>query len=88
MQTNAFKQLTSEEQRLANIFFDHFYNRIVHYSNDPKQKVNVPFNFRSPEQWREIFDNMGLEKVYREYIGIDHPIVPEYHLLDVLEVSK
>jgi len=81
-----FKSLSSEQQRRANIFFDHFYNRIIHYSKDPAKKVNVPFNFRSPKQWNDIFKSLGLKQTHVEYLGIDQPTVPEYHTLHVLKV--
>lgn len=98
MRTNHFKALSKEQQRRATIFFDHFYNRIVHYSPDPKTKVNVPFNFRQPlrlmdppelneEGWMNIAGNAGLEPIHFEYLGIDQPVVPEYHTLHVLQKS-
>ncbi|MBI5392227.1 methyltransferase domain-containing protein [Candidatus Woesearchaeota archaeon] len=82
--SSPFGQLSQEEQRLANIFFDHFYNRIVHYSEEKEHKVNVPFNFNTPEQWKSIFKLYGLEEIAYETLGIDQPIVPEYHTLHVL----
>ena len=98
----AFKQLDVEEQRLANIFFDHFYNRVVHYSEDPNGKVNVPLNFMTPEQLERIlvgdyslkrdgitchFPNLA-ESQLRLNLGIDQSLVPEYHVLDVVDVHK
>jgi len=86
-----FKKLDTEEQRQANIFFDHFYNRVIHYSSEPKTKVNVPFNFRQPEgrdSWQEIFANNGLKEIKTEYLGIDQATVPEYHTLHIVEVKE
>ena len=56
---NGYDNLNEDEQRLVNIFFDHFYNRIIHYSEFPENKVNVPFNFRTPEQWNSLFEQLG-----------------------------
>jgi len=81
-----FGKLGKEEQRLANIFFDHFYNRVIHYSDDPQNKVNVPFNFRTPPQWKEFFEQHELEQEKVIYLGQDQPTVPEYHTLHVLRV--
>ncbi len=81
-----FGELTIEQQRRANIFFDHFYNRVLHYSPDPKSKVNVPYNFNTPEGWRTIFTQQGLEQIAYVPLGIDQPVVPEYHTLHVLKV--
>jgi len=82
-----FGRLTSEQQRLANIFFDHFYNRIVHYSDDLSKKVNVPYNHNTPQAWNNIFKQHGLRAITSQYLGIDQPIVPEPHMLYVVEVQ-
>lgn len=86
--THRFKALSSEEQRLANMFFDHLYNRVIHFSPDPAKKVNVPFNFNTPDGWKEIFEHAGLRQEKLVFLGFDHPVVPEYHTLHVLEVSR
>jgi ubiquinone/menaquinone biosynthesis C-methylase UbiE len=80
---SGFGRLGHENQRLSNIFFDHFYNRCIHNSEDVSKKVNVPFNFRTPEQWKQIFESYGMEQIYFEKLGIDQPTVPEYHTFHV-----
>ncbi|HSV49479.1 MAG TPA: methyltransferase domain-containing protein, partial [Candidatus Acidoferrales bacterium] len=50
----------SGEQHRVNIFFDHFYNRVLHYSKDAATKVNVPFNFNTPDNWKQLFAHHGL----------------------------
>lgn len=82
-ENHAFLQLSGEQQRLSNIFFDHFYNRIVHYSDDPAKKVNIPFNFNTPAEWDRAFTSFGLHPVALRHLGIDQPVVPEYHTLHV-----
>ena len=82
---DAYGDLTIEEQRLVNIFFDHFYNRIIHYNEFEENKVNVPFNFRTPEQWNELFEQNGFKVVSTTHLGFDQQCVPEYHTLHVLE---
>jgi SAM-dependent methyltransferase len=81
-----FANLTHEQQRLANIFFDHFYNRIIHYSKDPSKKVNVPFNFNTPKGWNKEAEKLGMKEITTQHLGIDQPTVPEYHTLHVYEV--
>ena len=81
-----FKALSPEEQRQANIFFDHFYNRVIHFSPDPAKKVNVPFNFNTPEGWKAIFEEHGFQQERLVYLGFDQPVVPEYHTLHVLRI--
>jgi SAM-dependent methyltransferase len=83
-----YLSLSIEQQRLVNIFFDHFYNRVVHYSNNQTTKVNVPFNFNTPEQWEKIFAKCDLVQDKIVHLGVDQPAVPEYHTLHVLRVLK
>jgi SAM-dependent methyltransferase len=83
-----YLSITPEQQRLVNIFFDHFYNRILHYREDPKMKVKTPFNFRTPEDWNKILENNGFEIKDCIKLGLDQPIVPEYHTLHVAKVRK
>ena len=80
--------LNNEQQRMFNIFFDHFYNRVIHYSSHKENKVNVPFNFQTPKKWKEFFENNGLKQEKVEMLGFDQPVVPEYHTLHVLAVKK
>ena len=85
-QLEAFIALTPEQQRMVNIFFDHFYNRVIHYTDDPSQKVKVPFNFNTPEGWKEHAASAGLRQTELVHLGLDQPTVPEYHTLHVLAV--
>ncbi len=80
--------LTEEQQRLVNIFFDHFYNRVIHYSEFKENKVNVPFNFQTPEAWKKFFAKHGLVQKKLVHLGFDQKTVPEYHTLHVLQVKK
>ena len=77
--------LSAEQQRKINIFFDHFYNRVLHYSKDAKTKVNVPFNFNTPANWETVFAKYGLKQEALVHLGLDQPTVPEYHTLHVLK---
>jgi len=76
--------LSPEQQRKVNIFFDHFYNRVLHYSKDAETKVNVPFNFNTPAKWEKIFAENGLNQEKIVDLGIDQPTAPEYHTLHIL----
>ena len=82
---SAFLSLSPEEQFMVNMFFDHFYNRCFHYSDDPAKKVNVPFNYQTPEEWKEIFHELGCEEVKRIALGIDQPLAPLFHTLHLVE---
>ena len=85
---DGYDKLDENEQRLTNIFFDHFYNRIIHYSEFPENKVNVPFNFKKPDQWNKLFIKMGFVIEETKHLGFDQEAVPEYHTLHVIRVNK
>ena len=72
-------QLTAVGQRKYATFIDWFYNRILH------DGVPVPYNFGSPAEWRTAFRDSGWKVISEEDLGIDQPIVPEHHVLFVLE---
>jgi SAM-dependent methyltransferase len=79
-----YLKLSEEQQRIVNVFFDHFYNRILSYSTNPETKVNVPFNFNTPGNWKHLFAQHGLNQEEVVHLGLDQPIAPEYHTLHVL----
>jgi SAM-dependent methyltransferase len=81
---NRYLLLTAEQQMKVNTFFDHFYNRVIHYSRDSKTKVNVPFNFNTPNNWVTIFAKCGLKQETVVHLGLDQPTAPEYHTLHIL----
>ncbi|MBI4361178.1 class I SAM-dependent methyltransferase [Candidatus Micrarchaeota archaeon] len=81
----AFVDLLPKQQRWANVFFDHFYNRVLHYSASPNGKVNVPFNFNTPAEWNRLFKAHGFDVEKTIHLGVDQPTVPEYHTLHVLQ---
>jgi SAM-dependent methyltransferase len=83
----SFVHLSHNQQRLTNIFFDHFWNRVLMYDENPKNKINVPYNFNTPQGWKEIFEQHGLKQEELVHLGIDQPTVPEYHTLHVLRVQ-
>lgn len=80
----SYLQLSFEQQRLVNVFFDHFYNRILSYNPNPETQVNVPFNFNTPGNWKQLFALYGLRQKELVHLGLDTPFVPEYHTLHVL----
>ena len=83
-----FVSLKVEQQRMVNIYFDHFYNRIINYTNNPKEKALVPYNFNTPEGWQKLFEINGFVQEKIIHLGIDQPLVPEYHTLHILNVTK
>lgn len=76
--SSEFISLTSADQKKLNILFDHFYNRVLY------DGVNCPFNFDTPSGWKARFGNHGLQETERRYLGVDQPVVPEFHTLHVL----
>lgn len=84
----SFLELDGDQQQLVNIYFDHLFNRILHHSDDPENKINVPCNYDSPNGWKARFEQVGLKEKKVIHLGVDQPSVPEYHTLHVLEVNK
>jgi len=70
----------NELHRQINKLFDWFYNRVL---NNPR--INVPFNFLTPEAWVALFEKLGGKVAHMEHLGIDEPLVPEWHTLYVVE---
>ena len=60
-------------------FIDWFYNRVLH------DEVQVPFKFNSPAAWGAIFRDFGARELLVEHLGLDQPLVPEYHTLHIVE---
>jgi hypothetical protein len=69
----------SELQKKYATFVDWLYNRVFH------DNVPVPYNFASPDKWCEIFKTTGWNLIEKIDLGIDQPIVPEYHVLFIIE---
>jgi SAM-dependent methyltransferase len=65
--------------RQLNKLFDWFYNRAL---NNPE--INVPFNFLTPNAWPVLFEELGGRVTHMKHLGIDEPIVPEWHTLYVV----
>jgi 2-polyprenyl-3-methyl-5-hydroxy-6-metoxy-1,4-benzoquinol methylase len=81
-----FLELNAENQMKVCAFFDHFFNRVFYYSENPKTKVNMPYNYNTPEGWKKFFEEKGFKTKNMIHIGLDQPLGPaEYHVLYVLE---
>jgi len=72
----------TEEERKVNSFFDWFNNRVL---NDA---LPVPLNFKSPKEWKKIFEEHKLNLIKETDLGIDQPTAPEHHWLFVLEKNQ
>ena len=66
--------------RLCNSFFDWFLNRVVQGAD-----INLPFNYRTIDEWRVRFTENGLRLIHTDHVGIDERRAPEAHILYVLE---
>jgi hypothetical protein len=72
-------QLPPEQQFRYACFWDWFYNKVVN------SDVLVSYNFSSPDVWRDQFSEIGYRETTRVYLGIDQPLVPEFHVLQVFD---
>jgi SAM-dependent methyltransferase len=69
--------LPSDEQFRYACFWDWFYNKVVNSG------VVVPYNYSRPDAWQNLLREIGYDEVTRIYLGIDQPLVPEFHVLQV-----
>lgn len=74
--------LAIEEQFRYACFWDWFYNKVVN------SNVIVPYNFSSPNKWKDRLAATGYDEVKRVYLGMDQPLVPEFHVLQVFDLPE
>lgn len=77
--SHLWKQLNPVLQKQYATFIDWLYNRVFH------DGVPVPYNFATPDKWLDIFKTTGWSVINIITLGVDQPIVPEYHVLFVIE---
>lgn len=63
-------------------FWDWFYNQVVN------EGVSVPYNYQTPEQWAGHFEDIGYKEIRRQILGVDQPLVPEFHTLHVFDKAQ
>lgn len=68
-----------EAQFLVAALFDWLYNRVIH------EGVPVPFNYNSIRGWHAMFDQQEWHVVQVVDLGRDQRLVPERHVLFVLD---
>lgn len=83
--TDRFLSLPSIQRLMVNVFFDHFYNRCVFYSDHPQTKVNVPYNYLSTAEWPAFLAQEGFQVIRTIHLGVDQRLAPLYHVLYVLD---
>ena len=72
--------IENEINRLTNSFFDWFYNRVI-----GDEDINVPLNFLKVSEWQKIIKSYGFNILETKYMGIDEPLVPEYHIFIIAD---
>jgi SAM-dependent methyltransferase len=75
-------RLPRNEQFRYACFWDWFYNKVINSG------VVVPYNYSSPNAWQQRFGAIGYSEVKRIYLGIDQPLVPEFHVLQVFDAAS
>lgn len=67
-------------------WIDWFYNRIIHYSKDLANKINVPCNFLPATGWEQLIWKLtGLKPTVSKNVGIYQHLNPENHHLLVYD---
>ena len=75
----------SEEEKLYTTWIDWFYNRVLHYSDNLGEKVNVPLNFKRPFEWSDEVKKRGMRECLTKDLGTFQILNPEHHWLYVFE---
>ena len=72
----------NETQRQFNIFFGWLFNEVL------GQFEKTAYNFKKPDDWKWFFRDAGLSIRASVDMGLDHPTVPEYHWMYVLDLPS
>lgn len=70
-------------------WIDWFYNRVIHFSDEPAKKINVPCNFLPAVGWENLVWKLtGLRPAVSENLGIFQWLNPENHHLFVYDKKE
>ncbi len=69
-----------DDARVSNSFFDWFYNRVI-----GGEDINIPLNFLKVKEWETTLKKCGFDIIESKYVGIDEPLIPEYHVYIVAD---
>jgi len=83
LQLARFLALSPDQQRGGNAFFDHFYNRVLDYTEHTSEKINVPCNFFTPADLNHLLERNRLVPVHTIHLDFDRDTAPMYHVLHV-----
>jgi len=72
-------ELDFDQQRKYAIFFDWFYNRVLH------KDVSVPYNYLTISNWKKVFEADQWNVSQTIDLGVEQNLVPEHHVLFVLD---
>jgi len=77
--------LTEEDRKmefLICLWIDWFYNRVIHYSPNPEDKIPVPGNYDSRQGWVERIRRLtGLQPAHIVNYSVFQWLNPEHHAL-------
>jgi hypothetical protein len=79
-----FIRLDEDQQFAWTLWFDYFYNRVVHHSHDPDHKVPVHFAFGTPETWEAAAAKHGLVRERLIVTGMERPLNCLFHVTHIL----
>jgi ubiquinone/menaquinone biosynthesis C-methylase UbiE len=72
--------IEEDDIRMTNSFFDWFYNRVI-----GDEDINVPLNFLKVKGWEKLLKSYGFDVIETKFVGIDEPLVPEYHVFIIAD---
>ena len=77
--TAAWLALPGDQQWAWNALWDWLFTQVLH------DHPATPFNYQTAAQWSARLACHGFREVTRDYLGIDQPLVPEFHVLLVFD---
>jgi hypothetical protein len=78
----------SDVEFMVGAWVDWFYNRVIHFNEDPAKKIPVPCNFRPTDGWRQlIFKLTGRWPTVSQDLGVFQDLNPEHHHLFVCHLA-
>ncbi len=74
--------LSAKDQLAHNAFWDWLFTQVIN------ELDRTPFNYQPADRWSEHLASLGYREVERRHLGIDQPLVPEYHVLQVFDRTE
>ncbi len=73
---------SDKDQLLYNSFWDWWFAQVLGGAG------RIPCRYRHPDQWKAKFKEFNYGETHRRWLGIDQPLAPEFHVLQVFDFDE